>query len=119
MTIKPLDCGCTVAPADRTNPEQPGTLQNPLVIERCKTHAALELPPVEWEAIAREDPAEIFEMAKQLEAIAERAARLARYLDRRHAPDQGHRLAVVAQNKAGRIVHEKAFGYNSTHDLNI
>ena len=25
--------------------------------------------------------------------------------------------AVRAQNQAGRIVHEKAFGYNATHDI--
>lgn len=75
----------------------------------------LEQPPVEWEALADELRAntDLQETVNQLEAVAERAARLAAYLDERHGHgcgDQGHKAAVKAQNKAGRIVHQKAFG---------
>lgn len=43
MTIQPLACGCTVAPTDDTNPEQPGTLQNPLTVKQCAAHQADDL----------------------------------------------------------------------------
>ena len=82
----------------------------------------LERPAVEWGAMAEEIRGELSTVVRDLEAVAERAARLARYLDQRHGNgcgDQGHKSAVKAQNRAGRVVHEKVFGYNSTHDISF
>lgn len=82
----------------------------------------LERPPVEWDALAGEvkDNGNLRAVVRDLESLSERAARLARYLDARDGNgcgDQGHGTAVKAQNRVGRVVHEKAFGYNATHDI--
>jgi hypothetical protein len=61
-------------------------------------------------------------LCKEFEALAERAAMYARYLDERHGygcGDQGHAKAVKAMNKAGKMVHMKVFGYNAFHELTI
>jgi hypothetical protein len=62
------------------------------------------------------------ELAIELEAIAERAAMLAEYLNERHGAgcgDQGHQQAMRKANKAGQAVHMKVFGYNAYHDLRV
>ena len=96
----------------RTNSLSPSGLQQ-----------ILAQPPSEWEALADEmrTKSNLTATVRELEGIAERAARLARYLDEREGHgcgDQGHAAAVKAQNKAGRAIR-KAFGYNMTHDLGI
>lgn len=55
-----------------------------------------------------------------LEALAQRAGMMAAYLSERHGSgcgDQGHNTALKAMNRAGKIIHMKAFGYNAFHEL--
>jgi hypothetical protein len=81
------------------------------------------LAPIEWEvnADALSETARD-EIRRRLEGIAERAASLARYMDTRAGSgcgDQGHKAAVKAANKVGRILWVKGFGYNDYHDLTL
>ena len=84
----------------------------------------LESAPVNWEWMGnelnrRENKQEI---VRTLEAIARRAAMLARYLDTRigyGCGDQGHRQAMNAANKAGKAVWCGAFGYNEHPALKV
>lgn len=65
---------------------------------------------------------EMAELADNLEALATRAGMIATYIEERQGygcGDQGHAKALKAMNKAGRIIHMKAFGYNAFHDLNF
>lgn len=60
------------------------------------------------------------EVIEDLEHIAKRAGMMAAYLEERDGygcGDQGHKKAVKAMNRVGKIIHMKAFGYNAFHDL--
>jgi len=79
--------------------------------------------PAQWadlfEKLGGED---LRELIKDLEAVAERAAMMATYLEERHGygcGDQGHASAVKACNRAARIVHCRALGYNAYKDLSF
>ena len=58
---------------------------------------------------------------RALEAVAMRAGQMAAYLDERaggnSCGDQGHRSAVKALNRAGRMIWRRVFGYNAYHDI--
>jgi hypothetical protein len=83
----------------------------------------MDRAPVEWQAAFDAMPeADRDKVRRSLEGTAERAAMLAAYADARAGAgygDQGHKAAVKAANKAGRLVWCKAFGYNGFHELTI
>lgn len=91
--------------------------------DKTSTQTALDLVPADWEGYA-DGLTEIEKerVRRDLEAIAERAAMLAAYLDSRHGyggGDQGHEKAVKAANRAGRIVWVNALCYNDHTPLTI
>jgi uncharacterized protein YcaQ len=63
------------------------------------------------------------EIVQHLEGIAERAAMMAAYIDEREGyggcGDQGHKKALKAMNRAGKLVHLKVFGFMAFHDLSF
>lgn len=84
------------------------------------TKKAIELihmdPPEVIVAIEAMTPDTMFDVRKSLEAVAEWATWLARYVDDRHGcgcGDQGHARALISANRAARTLWCKAFGYNA------
>jgi len=83
--------------------------------------------PVDWDLSAQAltavlDGAEQQKLVQELEARAQKFARLASYLYLRIGPsnagDRGHAEAVKRQNKTGRTLH-KAFGYDGRSSADI
>jgi hypothetical protein len=88
-----------------------------------KPQEIMELAPVDWEKTAdKMTTTERREVVERLEAIAERAAMLARYFDERYGwgcGDQGRVTGMKSANKAGKLVHMRVFGYNACYDLSV
>ena len=83
----------------------------------------MDSAPVDWEqTFDAMTEAEREATRRELEGSAYRAAMLAAYADKRAGycgHDRGHRAALKAANRAGRIIWCKVFGYNSHWDLSV
>jgi hypothetical protein len=83
----------------------------------------MRLAPVKFEkAVDRLNHGERETVTRALEAIADRAAWLARYLDERAGygcGDQGHAAGVKSANRVGTLLWVKGFGYGAYHNLTI
>ncbi len=93
-----------------------------LVTDLSFSLSQLETPMVNWDALASGlDRGEKLELEKELQAIGERALRLARYLDIRANGYPGdHDHAVKAQNQIGRAIRKTlGFSYPAMADVNF
>ena len=84
----------------------------------------LRTPFIDLEALidSLEKRSDLQDIRQQLEALSVRAGMIAAYLDEREGygcGDQGHANALKAMNRAGKIIHCKAFGYNAFNDVNF
>ena len=88
-----------------------------------KAQNLLKRPYVDLPLLSKKmKPDELDETRQRLEAIAQRAAFMAAYLEERQGygcGDQGHAKALKSANHAARTVWMKAFGYNAYHDLSF
>jgi len=73
-----------------------------------------------FEIINHKTRGELRDLWEEFENIAVRAGQMAAYIEEREGygcGDQGHKKALKALNRAGRIIQTKAFRYNGYHDL--
>ena len=88
-----------------------------------KAQTMLKKAPVDWEkAVDRMKPDQRDELSTELERLSLRAGELAAYIEERHGygcGDQGHKKAVKACNRVGKLIWCKGFGYNGHFSLTI